>query len=170
VATAAPGTRAAPPRLGWLAPGDVNAFFGLAIDNLTNLVVLTGLLVGVFGFPADLVLLRMVPGTALGVLVGDLAYTWLAVRLARRTGRADVTAMPFGIDTPSLFGMVVKGLAEKPVSADYAEWTVGLRVSGALPSHTPILSDRCRSDCQPCRGESALTVIYVIHAGGLVAP
>jgi len=34
-------------------------------------------------------------GTALGVLAGDLAYTWLAVRLMRRTGR-DVTAMPFG--------------------------------------------------------------------------
>ena len=48
----------------------------------------------------------MVPGTALGVLVGDLAYTWLAVRLVRRTGRGDVTAMPFGIDTPTLFAMV----------------------------------------------------------------
>ena len=65
----------------WYAPGDVNAFFGLAVDNLTNLVVLAGLLVGVFGFPADLVLYRIVPGTALGVLVGDLWYTWLALRL-----------------------------------------------------------------------------------------
>ena len=35
----------------WYAAGDVNAFFGLAVDNLTNLVVLAGLLVGVFGFP-----------------------------------------------------------------------------------------------------------------------
>ena len=68
----------------WYAAGDVNAFFGLALDNLTHLVVLAGLLIGVFGFPADLVLHRMVPGTALGVLVGDLCYTWLAVRLAPR--------------------------------------------------------------------------------------
>ena len=52
----------------WYGPGDVNAFFGLAVDNLTNLVVLAGLLVGVFGFPSDLVLYRIVPGTALGVL------------------------------------------------------------------------------------------------------
>ena len=89
----------------WYAPGDVNAFFGLAVDNLTNLVVLAGLLVGVFGFPSDLVLYRIVPGTALGVLAGDLWYTWLARRLARETGRPDVTAMPFGIDTPSLFGI-----------------------------------------------------------------
>ena len=56
-----------------------------------------------FKFPADLVLQRMVPGTALGVLAGDLVYTWLAVRLMRRTGREGVTAIPFGIDTPTLY-------------------------------------------------------------------
>ncbi len=71
----------------WYAPGDWNAFFGLALDNLTQLVILSGLLIGVFGFPPDLVLGRMVPGTAAGVLVGDLVYTWLAIRLMRRTGR-----------------------------------------------------------------------------------
>jgi len=27
----------------WCAGGDVNAFFGLAVDNMTNLVVLAGL-------------------------------------------------------------------------------------------------------------------------------
>jgi AGZA family xanthine/uracil permease-like MFS transporter len=49
----------------------------------------------------------MFPGTALGVLIGDLIYTWLALRLARRTGRTDVTAMPFGLDTPSTIGMAL---------------------------------------------------------------
>ena len=122
------------PRPVWYGPGDVNAFFGLAIDNLTNLVVLSGLLIGVFGFPADLVLYRMVPGTAIGVLVGDLAYTWMAIRLARRTGRSDVTAMPFGIDTPSLFGITfgVLGptmvLTRDPVLA----WKVGMGVTIAM--------------------------------------
>ena len=90
----------------WIRPGDLNGFLGLALDNVTQLVILSSLLIGVFGFPADLVLYQMIPGTAFGVLVGDLAYTWLAVRLARRTGREDVTAMPFGIDTPTLFAMV----------------------------------------------------------------
>src|SRR5438309_6827399 len=82
----------------WLAPGDVNGFLALALDNVTNLVILSSLLIGVFGFPPDLVLFRMVPGTALGVLVGDLVYTRLAIALQRRTGRGDVTAVPFGID------------------------------------------------------------------------
>jgi AGZA family xanthine/uracil permease-like MFS transporter len=115
----------------WYAAGDVNAFFGLAVDNLTNLVVLVGLLVGVFGFPSDLVLYRIVPGTALGVLVGDLWYTWLARRLARRTGRSDVTAMPFGIDTPSLFGVTfgVLGPTMLATRDPVLAWKVGMGVT-----------------------------------------
>ncbi len=118
----------------WLAPGDWNAFFGLALDNTTQLVILSSLLIGVFKFPADLVLGRMVPGTAAGVLVGDLGYTVLAIRLMRRTGRDDVTAMPFGIDTPSLFGIVfgvlgpVMLLTHDPVLA----WKVGMGVTVAM--------------------------------------
>lgn len=37
----------------WVAKGDVNAFFGLMLDNITNLVILSGLLIGVFNFPED---------------------------------------------------------------------------------------------------------------------
>ena len=32
-------------RYRWLRAGDLNAFFGLALDNLSNLVILWGLLV-----------------------------------------------------------------------------------------------------------------------------
>lgn len=118
----------------WFAAGDVNAFFGLAVDNLTNLVVLAGLLIGVFRFPADLVLQRIVPGTALGVLAGDLAYTWLAIRLARSTGRADVTAMPFGIDTPSLFGITFGVLGPLMLATGDAAlaWKVGMGTTVAM--------------------------------------
>ncbi len=76
----------------------------------------------------------MVPGTALGVLLGDLAYTWLAVRLMRRTGRSDVTAMPFGIDTPSLFGMVfgVLGPAMLLTHDPILAWKIGMGVTVAM--------------------------------------
>src|SRR3977135_226909 len=90
-----------------LVPGDVNGFLGLVVDNLSVLGLLAAVLIGGYGVPAETVFGKMFPGTALGVLVGDLAYTWLAVRLARRTGRGDVTAMPFGLDTPSTIGMVL---------------------------------------------------------------
>ncbi|PYN36305.1 MAG: MFS transporter [Candidatus Rokuibacteriota bacterium] len=76
----------------------------------------------------------MVPGTALGVLLGDLAYTWLAVRLMRRTGREDVTAMPFGIDTPTLFAMVfgVLGPVMLATGNPVLAWKVGMAATIAI--------------------------------------
>ena len=93
------------PAYAWARRGDVNAFFGLMLDNIGDMILMAGLLVGVFGMPAEFVLTRMIPGTAVGVMVGDLIFTAMAFRLARRTGRADVTAMPLGLDTPSTFGV-----------------------------------------------------------------
>jgi adenine/guanine/hypoxanthine permease len=85
----------------------VNGFLGLVVDNLSVLALLAAVLISGYGVPASIVYGRMFPGTALGVLVGDFIYTWLALRLARRTGRSDVTAMPFGLDTPSSIGMAL---------------------------------------------------------------
>ena len=95
------------PRYVWAHRGDVNAFFGLMLDNIGVMILMASLLVEGFGLPARFVLTRMIPGTAAGVLFGDLIYTLMAIRLARRTGRDDVTAMPLGLDTPSTFGAVL---------------------------------------------------------------
>jgi AGZA family xanthine/uracil permease-like MFS transporter len=100
----------------WARGGDVNAFFGLMLDNVTVMVLLLGLISSSvpveqqekdeqIRFAPGFVLTHMIPGTALGVLLGDVVYTLLAFRLARRTGRDDVTAMPLGLDTPSTFGI-----------------------------------------------------------------
>jgi adenine/guanine/hypoxanthine permease len=124
----------AAPAVRWWAVGDWNAFFGLALDNLGLFVIFSGLLIGAFRFPADLVLGVMVPGTAVGVLVGNLLYTGLAVRLMRRSGRSDVTAMPFGLDTPSLFGMVfgVLGPALLATRDPVLAWKIGMAVTVAM--------------------------------------
>src|SRR6476619_2496166 len=130
-----PGVGVPGARYKWAAKGDINAFFGLMLDNVVNLAVLAGILVGGFGFPAQLVYTRMFPGTALGVLFGDLVYTWLAIRLARRTGRGDVTAMPLGLDAPSTIGMALTVLgpafiaAKRRAPTDQAAiiaWQVGM--------------------------------------------
>jgi adenine/guanine/hypoxanthine permease len=119
----------------WAAAGDINAFFGLMLDNVVNLAVLAGILVFGFGFPAPLVYTRMFPGTALGVMFGDIVYTLMAIRLARRTGRTDVTAMPLGLDAPSTIGMALTVLGPaflaaktKMPAADAAilAWQVGM--------------------------------------------
>jgi AGZA family xanthine/uracil permease-like MFS transporter len=103
------------------------------LDNVGDLILMTSLLVGVYGFPSSFVLTRMIPGTAVGVLVGDLIYTAMAFRLARRTGRSDVTAMPLGLDTPSTFGMVflVLGPAFTHARKAVGEGGLGLDVAGA---------------------------------------
>ena len=115
-------------RYRWAQWGDLNAFFGLMLDNVTNLVVLTGILVGVFGYPSDKIYTLMIPGTAFGVLFGDVVYTWLAFRLAKQTGRTDVTAMPLGLDTPSTIGIATAVLG--PVYLETKDavltWQVGM--------------------------------------------
>ncbi|MCA9153216.1 MAG: hypothetical protein KDA38_00450 [Planctomycetales bacterium] len=94
------------PRYRWAAPGDVNAFFGLMLDNIADVLLTVSLLAVVFEFPTTFALQHMVPGTAVGVFVGDLLFFWMALALARRTGRNSITAMPLGLDTPSTIGMV----------------------------------------------------------------
>ena len=91
----------------WAAPGDVNAFFGLMLDNIAGLVLTVSMVASIFQFPVDFALGYMVPGTAIGVMMGDLMFFWLAFRYARQTGKKDVTAMPLGLDTPSTIGMVL---------------------------------------------------------------
>ena len=81
-------TTIAPPRLRRFVPDDLNGFFGLVVDNLTILAFIAGALIGIFGFPGNVVFQRVFPGTAFGVLVGNLIYTAMARRLAaqRRDG------------------------------------------------------------------------------------
>ncbi len=87
--------------------GDINAFFGLFLDNILNLVVLGGILIGGFSMPREIVIGKMIPGTALGVMFGDLIYSYMAYKLAKKSGRDDITAMPLGLDTPSTIGMAI---------------------------------------------------------------
>lgn len=58
------------------------------------------------GFPAELVVSRILPGVAISIFVGNLFYAWQAHKLARRTGRTNVTAIPFGVNTPTIFAYI----------------------------------------------------------------
>lgn len=89
------------PRL-WV-PGDWNAFFGLGTNVLLNVLVLSGLALFVVGLPADTVYGRILPALAIALPLGNLFYAYLAYRLARQTGRDDVTALPYGPSVPHYF-------------------------------------------------------------------
>jgi len=86
--------------------GDIDGFFGLFIDNLLQLMLVAVLCEQVCGLPASLITHRILPGAALSILGGNLFYSWQAYRLAKQTGRSDVTALPYGINTPSLLAFI----------------------------------------------------------------
>jgi AGZA family xanthine/uracil permease-like MFS transporter len=90
----------------WWTRGDTNAFFGLAFNILVNVLTLTGLLIFVVRIPADAVLGTVLPALGIAMIVGNLYYTVLARRLARREHRLDVTAMPYGPSVPHMFIVV----------------------------------------------------------------
>ena len=84
-------------------PGDWNAFFGFGTNILVNLLTLTGLLRFVLKMPDEIVFGRILPATGLMLCLSTLYYAWLAYRLAKKTGRTDVCALPSGISVPHMF-------------------------------------------------------------------
>src|SRR5580700_7528126 len=92
-------------RLPWFTSGDVDGFFGLFFSGFPDLLLIVGL-APVCGFSTEFVTRQVLPGVAISVLAGNLFYAWQARRLAARTGRDDVTAIPFGVNTPTIFAYV----------------------------------------------------------------
>ncbi|MEI6034337.1 MAG: NCS2 family permease [Verrucomicrobiae bacterium] len=90
----------------WFVKGDWDGFVGLFIDNLLQLLLIATLCPLVCGIPIAMVAGVILPGAALSIIAGNLFYSWQACRLARRTGRNDVTALPYGINTVSLIAFL----------------------------------------------------------------
>lgn len=90
----------------WFVKGDLDGFVGLFIDNLLQLLLIATLCPIVCGIPTSVVVGTILPGAAVSVVVGNLFYSWQAWRIARRTGRNDVTALPYGINTVSLIAFI----------------------------------------------------------------
>jgi adenine/guanine/hypoxanthine permease len=83
--------------------GDWNAFFGFGTNILVNMLVLTGLLRFVLKMPDSLVFGRILPALGLMMCLSTMYYAWLAYRLASKSGRDDVCALPSGVSVPHMF-------------------------------------------------------------------
>jgi len=120
-------TTAKPAERYWV-PGDWNAFFGFGTNILVNVLVLTGLLRYVLKMPDDLVFGRILPATGLMLFLSTVYYAYLGYRLAKKTGRNDVCALPSGISVPHMFVVTfvvmlpILGKTNDPVQA----WEAGL--------------------------------------------
>ncbi|TGK01851.1 NCS2 family permease [Leptospira langatensis] len=115
----------------WFVAGDLDGFFGLMIDNLIQILVLVGLCIGLCGMPQEFVFSVVIPGAAISLLVGNVFYAWQAARLAHSENRSDVTALPYGINTVSLFAFVffVMFPVYQKTNSYKAAWSIGLLAS-----------------------------------------
>src|SRR5262245_54053408 len=95
------------PRFLRICKGDLDGFFGLFVDNLLQLLLIFTLCPMLSGISTGEVVAKILPGAALSILLGNLFFAWQAWQVARREGRNDVTAMPYGINTVSLFAYIV---------------------------------------------------------------
>jgi AGZA family xanthine/uracil permease-like MFS transporter len=112
----------------WWHKGDMDGFFGLFVDNLIQLILIVVLCNTVLRMPTEMVFGRILPGAAVSLLIGNIFYAFQARSLAQRTGRCDVTALPYGINTISLFAFilfVMKPVLDQTHDVELA-WQVGL--------------------------------------------
>jgi len=128
--------------------GDVDGFIGLFIDNLVNLLIITGLCFSI-KMPPALVFGKILPGVALSVLAGNLFYSWQARKLAIKEKRTDVTALPYGINTVSLFaffGFIIMPVYLQTRDVNIA-WRVGVAscfISGVFEALGAFVGERIR--------------------------
>src|ERR1700756_2695467 len=108
--------------------GDWNAFFGFGTNILVNMLVLTGLLRFVLKMPDSLVFGRILPALGLMMCLSTFYYAFLAYRLAQRTGRTDVCALPSGVSVPHMF--IVTFVIMLPITIKTGDplkgWSAGL--------------------------------------------
>jgi AGZA family xanthine/uracil permease-like MFS transporter len=110
------------------SPGDWNAFFGFGTNILVNLLVLTGLLRFVVKMPDEIVFGRILPATGLMMFLSTMYYARLAYKMAQKTGRTDICALPSGISVPHMF--IVTFVIMLPIAAKTGDpikgWEAGL--------------------------------------------
>ncbi|WP_030455999.1 hypothetical protein [Herbidospora cretacea] len=112
----------------WWVPGDTNAFFGLGFNVLVNVLTLTALCVGVVHIAEGDVYGVILPALGIQLLIGNVYYTYLARRLAKKENRLDVCAMPYGPSVPHMFIVVFVIMLPTYLATDdpIAAWQAGL--------------------------------------------
>lgn len=91
----------------YFGEGDLEAFFGLFGDVFSKIAAIIGVLYFAEGFPADIVMGKILPGIGVGSIAGSLIYFWEAYDLGKKEGRTELTAASFGVSPhKSLLGSI----------------------------------------------------------------
>ena len=82
----------------------------------------------ILNMPEETVFGRILPGVAVSLLIGNIFYAFQSKRLSQETGQNHVTALPFGVNTVSLFAFilfVMKPVLDQTHDVELA-WKAGL--------------------------------------------
>lgn len=118
-----------------ITKGDWDGFFGLVLNNFVNLLLIISLSQAVLGFSNDLIVYRILPGMALGILCGNFYYSWQARTMAQKYGRP-FAALPYGINLLPIFfytfyvmlpaQQIALSAGADKVQADNIAWMAGV--------------------------------------------
>lgn len=98
--------------------GDLDSLPMLFLDNLSTIVgvvgAMTGAIPGIWGAAlsdahkaayTNMIYEKVCPAVAFSLMFGNIWYGWMAHKLAGYESRTDVTALPYGINTPVGFAV-----------------------------------------------------------------
>jgi AGZA family xanthine/uracil permease-like MFS transporter len=114
------------PRWWRLGRGDIDTTIANAGFNLAQVIIPIFLLAPV-GIPREFGIRHLLPGYALGYLVGSLGFLALGVRLAKRESRTDVTAHIYGNNVPAILSYTLAIIAPVYLQTHdaFAAWRMG---------------------------------------------
>lgn len=121
----------------WWNSGDLDGFFGLFIDNLIQLMLIAILCQTILKMPEELIYGRIFPGVAISLILGNLFYAFQARKILIKSGKSTITALPYGVNTVSLFAFilfVMKPVLDSTQDIELA-WQMGLAaclISGVI--------------------------------------
>lgn len=90
-------------KIPFFSTGDIGGLTYTITNNIVNYLIVIATLSGVLAWPDEIVYGRVIPGMSIGLLLSGLYYAYMAYKLGKKEGRADVTALPSGISTPAMF-------------------------------------------------------------------
>lgn len=109
-----------------MSRGDIDATIAQVGFNLAQVIIPVFLLAPA-GIGREFSVTRLLPGYALGYLVGSLGLVFLAMNLARRQGRSDVTAHVYGNNVPAILAFTLSVMLPVYLQTRDAEraWAIG---------------------------------------------
>ncbi len=158
--------------------GDMDAFFGLFLNNLINILLVTNLCLFVLHFSTELVFERVLPGLALGMLIGNLWFYLEARKLAKANPGTRVCALPYGVNLLPifLFTFYVMYPAQQFAlaqgmdagAANEMAWLAGIIgcvLSGAVELLSAVVAPWIRKNLPPAATLTALAAIGLLFIG-----